>query len=116
MHRLPHFACAAAWLALSACAAVHGQNQPQAAAQSHPQPQTAAPRATGSPYRGVVTFGGLPLPGAAITMTQGTNTETAISDERGAFEFDNLANGKWTIEIQMQTFATIHGEVTIAPD
>src|ERR1700722_6201362 len=36
----------------------------------------------GSPYRGVVTFGGLPLPGATIKATQGAKTATAVSDQQ----------------------------------
>ena len=85
-----------------------------------PVPQAAAApvgaaTAAASPFRGVVTFGGLPLPGATITATQGTKTETAVSDADGAFQFDDLADGKWTIDIQMQTFAPVHAEVTIAP-
>ena len=76
----------------------------------------AAVRAAGSPYRGVITFGGLPLPGATIKATQGTKTETAASDQQGAYQFDDLADGKWTIEVEMQCFATIHAEVTIAPN
>ncbi len=31
-------------------------------------------------------------------------------------KFDDLADGKWTIEIEMQCFATIHDDVTIAPN
>src|SRR5580692_3967594 len=90
MWRVRHFVCLAVWLA---CCALAGA----------------------SPYRGVVTFGGLPLPGATVTATQGTKTETAVSDDDGAFQFDDLADGKWTIDIQMQTFAPLHAEVTIAP-
>ena len=71
--------------------------------------------AVASPYRGVVTFGGLPLPGATVTATQGTITKTAVSDTDGTFQFDDLADGKWTIDIQMQTFARVHADVTIAP-
>jgi hypothetical protein len=90
MHRLRQFVCVAALLACSTLAAA-------------------------SPYRGVVTFGGLPLPGATVTATQGTTIKTAISDGDGAFQFDDLADGKWTIDIQMQTFAPVHADVTIAP-
>jgi trimeric autotransporter adhesin len=72
-----------------------------------------------SPYRSLVTFGGLPLPGATIKATQkttqGTKTATAVSDQQGAFEFDDLADGDWTIEVEMQCFETIHAEVTVAP-
>jgi hypothetical protein len=85
--------------------------------------QSASPivaTAAGSPYRGVVTFGGLPLPGATIMATQkttqGTKTATAVSDQQGAYKFDDLANGEWTIEVEMQCFETIHAEVTVAPN
>ena len=66
-----------------------------------------------APYRGVVTFGGLPLPGATVTAAQGTTTVTAVSDETGAFAFDDLADGKWTIKITMQCFEPVRAEVTI---
>ena len=72
--------------------------------------------AMASPYRGVVTFGGLPLPGATITATQGTKTVTAVSDQNGSFQFDDLADGAWTIDVQMSLFAPIHAAVTIAPN
>src|ERR1700691_1634267 len=58
--------------------------------------QSAAPVvaiAAASPYRGVVTFGGLPLPGVTIKATQGAKTVTAVSDQQGAYEFDDLADG-----------------------
>jgi hypothetical protein len=77
---------------------------------------SAAAPAAALPYRGVVTFGGLPLPGATIAATQGAKTETAVSDETGAFTFDDLADGKCTIEVEMQLFAAVHSEVTIAPN
>ncbi len=91
MHRIRHFVCVLAWLALTALASA-------------------------SPYRGVVTYGGLPLPGATITATQGTKTMTAVSDQNGAFAFDNLADGQWTIQVSMQLFAAEQAEVTIAPN
>ncbi|HEY1803596.1 MAG TPA: carboxypeptidase regulatory-like domain-containing protein [Terracidiphilus sp.] len=75
----------------------------------------AARPAQASPYRGVVTFGGLPLPGATITAKQGAKTLATASDADGAFAFDDLPDGKWTIEVGMECFATIDAEVTIAP-
>ena len=117
MHRIRHLACAVAWLALSTLTAAHGQNPPQnAAAPAQTQQQSAAAPASALSYRGIVTFGGLPLPGATITATQGTKTETAVSDETGAFAFDDLTAGKCTIEVQMQAFVTVHADVTIVPD
>ncbi len=69
-----------------------------------------------SPYRGVVTFGGLPLPGATITATHEMKTYTAVSDQAGAFAFDDLADGKWSLDIAMQCFTPIHTEVAVAPN
>lgn len=72
--------------------------------------------ASAAPYRGVVTYGGLPLPGATVTATQGTKTLATVTDENGAFHFDDLASGQWTIKIEMQLFASDQATVTIAPD
>ncbi len=72
--------------------------------------------AAASTYRGVVTFGGLPLPGATIMATQSAKTLTAISDQAGAFSFGDLADGKWTIAVTMQCFKPVHAEITIAPN
>jgi hypothetical protein len=69
-----------------------------------------------SPYRGQVTFGGLPLPGATVTAMQGAVTLTAVSDAVGGFQFDDLADGKWTLNIAMQCFAPVHAEVQVAPN
>jgi len=91
MHRIRHAICAVVWLGFSALGAA-------------------------SPFRGVVTFGGLPLPGATVTATQGAKTVTAVSDQNGAFAFDDLADGKWAIVVEMQCFEPIHTEETVAPN
>ena len=89
MNRLRNFVLVLAWLAFSAVAMA-------------------------APYRGVVTYGGLPLPGATVTATQGSKTETTVSDQDGDFQFDDLADGQWAIQVSMQLFATLKTEVTIA--
>ncbi len=72
-------------------------------------------RAAGaSEYYGQITYGGFPVPGATITATQGSRKFTVTSDEGGLYRFTDLADGEWKIEIVMQCFATIHGDVTIA--
>ena len=109
---LPHCAMAQA----GAAAPQATNSTPPALPAAPAAAPSGAALAAASPYRGVVTFGGLPLPGATITATQGTKTETAVSDANGAFQFDDLADGKWTIDIQMQTFAPVHAEVTVAPN
>jgi len=72
--------------------------------------------AAASEYHGVVTFGGLPVPGATITATQGTKRFSTTSDQGGVYHFEDLPDGKWAIEIEMQCFSTIQTGVTIAPN
>jgi hypothetical protein len=69
-----------------------------------------------SEYHGQVTFGGLPVPGATVTATQGSKTFVTVSGEDGAYAFADLPDGKWKIEIQMSCFVTIDQEVTITSD
>jgi hypothetical protein len=71
--------------------------------------------AAASEYHGLVTFGGLPVPGATITVTQGTKKLTTVSEQGGIYNFPDLADGPWKIEIEMQCFSTIHAEISIAP-
>jgi len=76
-----------------------------------------APRlALASEYHGQVTFGGLPVPGATITATQGSQKVVAISDHQGSYSFADLADGTWKIEVEMQCFSTIEQTVTVAPN
>jgi len=70
--------------------------------------------ARASEYFGQITFGGLPVPGATITATQGTKTIRVTSDEGGVFRFDDLPDGQWKIEVKMLCFETIDADVTIA--
>ena len=76
----------------------------------------AALPAVGSPYRGMVTFGGLPLPGVTVTATRDGKTLTAVTDQNGVYQFDDLADGPWSIGIEMQLFEKIHAEVKVAPN
>src|SRR5882762_4069160 len=69
-----------------------------------------------SEYHGRVTFGGLPVPGATITATQGSQKIVALSDQQGSYSFADLADGTWKIQVQMQCFSTIEQTVTIAPN
>lgn len=74
----------------------------------------AAPRpANASEYRGQITSGGSPVPGATITATQGAKTIVAISDASGLYTFADLPDGVWKLKVEMRFFATIETEVTI---
>ena len=70
--------------------------------------------AAASEYHGQVTFGDLPLPGATVTVTQGTKKLTAISDLGGLFTFPDLADGPAKIEIEMLCFSSVHADVTVS--
>ena len=67
-------------------------------------------------YSGQVTFGGLPVPGAAVTASQGEKQFVTTTDQQGVFRLADLADGAWSIRIEMQGFATLTRDVTVAPD
>src|SRR5438874_6567297 len=69
-----------------------------------------------SEHHGQVKFGGLPVPGATVTATQGDKKLTAISGEQGSYSFANLPDGVWTIQVEMLCFSPVKQEVTAAPD
>jgi trimeric autotransporter adhesin len=71
--------------------------------------------AAASEYRGQVTFGGLPLPGATVTVTQGTTKVSAATDQGGLYTIRNLTDGPAKIEIEMLCFSTVHADITISP-
>jgi trimeric autotransporter adhesin len=66
-----------------------------------------------SQEHGVVLFGGLPVPGATVTATQGDKNFTAVTDPQGAYSFPDLADGTWTIQVEMLGFATIKSEIAV---
>src|SRR3954447_334558 len=67
-------------------------------------------------HHGVIKSGGLPVPGASITATQGDKKLHTTSDENGRYSFADLADGLWTIEVEMLGFAKLSNEVGIAFD
>ena len=69
-----------------------------------------------SEHHGQVTFNGLPVPGATITITHGTKQFSTTSDTDGIYAFPDLANGQWKIDIEMPLFSTIRQDVVISPD
>ncbi len=69
-----------------------------------------------SEHHGQVTFNGLPVPGATVTVTQGTKTFTTVSDTDGSYAFPDLADGPSKIDIQLPLFSSIHRDLTISPN
>ncbi len=68
-----------------------------------------------SEYHGQVVFNGLPVPGATVTATQGTKKVVVTSDAAGNYTFLDLADGQWTITVEMLCFAPATQEVAVSP-
>jgi trimeric autotransporter adhesin len=68
-----------------------------------------------SEQQGVVTFGGLPVPGAIVTAIQGEKKYSTVTDAQGKYVFPDLADGMWSIEVEMPGFTRLKNEITVAP-
>jgi hypothetical protein len=62
---------------------------------------------------GQVTFAGLPLPGASVTVTQGDKSLAAITDQQGNYTFADVPDGAWTFKVEMLCFATVNQEMSV---
>ena len=65
-------------------------------------------------HEGRVKFGGLPLPGASVTATQGEKRFSTITDPQGAYSFPDIADGVWTIQVQMQLFSAETRDIAVS--
>ena len=73
-----------------------------------------ATAARASEFHGVVTFGGLPVPGATVAVTQGGKKIVTVTDTQGFYSFPTLGDGAATVEVTMTGFAAMKQDVTIA--
>src|SRR5215475_15327722 len=62
-------------------------------------------------HHGQVLFNGFPVPGATVTATQGENKFVAVTDQQGLYSFPELADGPFTIQVEMLGFSTLKQEV-----
>ncbi|MGD0871712.1 MAG: TonB-dependent receptor [Bryobacteraceae bacterium] len=69
-----------------------------------------------SEHHGSVKSGGLPVPGATVTATQGDKKVVTTTDESGLYSFPELADGVWTISIDMLGFEKVSREIGVAVD
>jgi hypothetical protein len=69
---------------------------------------------TAGEHRGNVKYGGLPLPGATITATQGDKKLTAVADGNGSYVFADIADGTWSMEVEMLCFEPMKQDITVA--
>ncbi len=68
-----------------------------------------------SEQRGQVVFNGLPVPGVTVTATRNGKPVTTVTDLEGQYIFPDLADGVWTFQLEMQTFAPLKQDVTVTP-
>jgi Carboxypeptidase regulatory-like domain len=73
----------------------------------------AAQTAWAAEYHGRVRYGGVPVPGATVTLTQGSTEISTSTDSQGLYEFPNIAEGAWKIGIELRGFASVRSSVTI---
>ena len=66
-------------------------------------------------HHGVVIYGGLPLPGATVTLSQGDKKLTAVTDSQGVYTLPDVPDGTWALEVDMLCFEPLKQEVAIAP-
>jgi hypothetical protein len=66
-------------------------------------------------HHGVVTARGLPVPGATVTASQNEKKQTTTTDDQGAYQFKDLPDGIWTIQVEMFGFSTQSREIGIVP-
>ncbi|MCL5745356.1 MAG: carboxypeptidase regulatory-like domain-containing protein, partial [Acidobacteria bacterium] len=69
----------------------------------------------GSEQHGQVEFGGLPVPGATIRATRGEQHFVTVSDPQGRYSFADLADGAWTLAVEMPGFGPVRRQIDIAP-
>jgi len=69
-----------------------------------------------SEYHGTVKAGGLAFPGATVTASQGDQKIVTTTDQQGVFHFSELADGTWTIEVEVLGFEKIARQVGVASD
>jgi hypothetical protein len=69
-----------------------------------------------SEHAGQITVGGVAIPGALVTATRGEQRFTAVSDLQGVYRFTGLAEGTWTLRIEMLGFYPATHEVNVPSD
>jgi hypothetical protein len=64
-------------------------------------------------YHGRVRYGGVPVPGATVTLMQGSTELTTVTDSQGLYEFPRIDEGSWKISIQLRGFTPVNSVVTV---
>lgn len=76
----------------------------------------AAGALAGAEHRGSVLSAGLPIPGAIVTAAQGDHKLVTSTDESGAYVFEDLLPGSWTIDIEAFGFEKSERVINVPAD
>ena len=68
----------------------------------------------GAEHKGTVKFGGLPVPGSTITAVQGDKKFVTVTGLDGSYSFPDLADGVWSMQVEMLCFAPVRQDVTVS--
>ena len=64
----------------------------------------------------VTTANGVAIPGARVTAQQGDTRVTTTTDAQGVYRFPSLADGTWSIAIEMIGFSSQRREIVVSPE
>src|SRR5436190_23549892 len=64
---------------------------------------------------GRVTVAGTPVPGATVTATKGETRAVTTSNGDGVYTLVDLAEGVWTVRVEMPGFAPAARDITVPP-
>jgi hypothetical protein len=76
----------------------------------------AASAAHASEFHGTVTYRGIPVPGATVTITQNGKPLATVTDTQGFYSFPKLTDGAATLQVQMTGFSPLQQAITVAPN
>ncbi len=69
----------------------------------------------GAEHHGVVRFGGIPVPGATVSATQGDKRFDTITGQMGEYSLPDLDDGVWMVQVKMSCFAPLERDIAVAP-
>jgi hypothetical protein len=74
----------------------------------------AARTAAAREVHGQVFFNGQPVPGATVTVTRDGKSLSTVSDDQGLYDFADLDDGAWKIQIGMVGFAPLAAQINVS--
>ena len=64
--------------------------------------------------KGTVRFAGLPVPGATVTASKGEQKLSTVTGMDGTYSFPELAEGEWTLRVEMLAFEAAEKTVAVS--